>query len=72
MLVVAARALLRWTQKDLSKHSGIGITTIADFERGARKTHPLIIERLAQVMERNGIRFVYGLKEIGVTVRSKT
>jgi transcriptional regulator with XRE-family HTH domain len=36
-MCVAARALLGWSQHDLAEKSGIGYSTIADFERGARQ-----------------------------------
>ena len=32
----AARALLGWTQAQLAERANIGISTVADFERGAR------------------------------------
>jgi transcriptional regulator with XRE-family HTH domain len=35
--VRAARALTLWSQEDLAKAAGVGVSTIADFEKGARK-----------------------------------
>jgi ribosome-binding protein aMBF1 (putative translation factor) len=36
--VKAARALLGWSQKTLAKRAEVGVSTVADFERGARET----------------------------------
>jgi transcriptional regulator with XRE-family HTH domain len=35
----AARGWLGWTQAELSKQSGVGLSTIKDFEGGKRQTH---------------------------------
>lgn len=65
-LVIAARALLGWTQKELATRAGVGVSTVADYERGARQAHRLILRRLAHVFEVHGIRFVCGPRETGV------
>jgi transcriptional regulator with XRE-family HTH domain len=53
----------------LAQAAGVGTSTLADFERGARRSHPLILQRLAEVLQEAGIRFVYGSREIGVLLQ---
>lgn len=54
---VAAKALLNWTQADLAAKSGVGMSTIADFERGKRKTMRSKVMALRRVFEAEGLRF---------------
>jgi predicted transcriptional regulator len=35
----AARGWLGWSQAQLSKEAGVGLSTIKDYERGKRQTH---------------------------------
>lgn len=56
----AARALLGWKQPDLCRHSDVGVTTIADFERGARKPFPNNVRAIRRVFEEHGLVFVDG------------
>jgi transcriptional regulator with XRE-family HTH domain len=35
----AARGWLGWTQAELSRQSGVGLSTIKDYEKGNRRTH---------------------------------
>jgi len=35
----AARGWLGWTQAELSRRSGVGLTAIKDYENGNRRTH---------------------------------
>jgi transcriptional regulator with XRE-family HTH domain len=37
--VKAARVLLGWTQEDLARMAGVGISTLRDFERASRKPY---------------------------------
>jgi transcriptional regulator with XRE-family HTH domain len=66
----AARALLRWTQGDLSKASDVTTRTIADFERGARTPHARTLRDLRQAFEEAGIVFMNG-DEPGVRLKKK-
>lgn len=57
-LVKAARCLLGWTQGDLAGHAGVGTSTVADFERGARRLHPGTHAAILQALDRGGITFL--------------
>jgi transcriptional regulator with XRE-family HTH domain len=51
----AARALLGWTQWDLSKAAHIANSTLADFERGKRELLPENLVRVEQALLKGGI-----------------
>jgi len=53
----AARGWLAWSQKDLAKAAGVGLSTVKDFEGGRRE--PIANNRMAiqAVLERQGIGF---------------
>ena len=55
----AARALLAWRQEDLAKRAKTGLATIARIEQreGVAQGHTLTIQRIAQALERAGVRF---------------
>jgi transcriptional regulator with XRE-family HTH domain len=54
----AARALLGWSQSDISKASETGTKTIADFERGAREQYARTLEDVRAAFERAGVEFI--------------
>ncbi len=58
--VRAARALLRWEQKNLAEESGISLPTIKRLEAkpGKISGHSSTIEDLRSALERNGILFI--------------
>jgi transcriptional regulator with XRE-family HTH domain len=56
----AARALLHWSQTDLSKASAVATKTIADYERGARTPYDRTLRDLRQAFEAAGIEFTNG------------
>ena len=56
--VRAARALLAWSQKELANHAGVGISTIADFERGSRKPVANNAQAIRDALEKAGICFL--------------
>jgi transcriptional regulator with XRE-family HTH domain len=58
--VRAARALLAWSQQDLSKHAHVGVSTVADFERGQRTPVPNNSEAIRIALEKAGITFLPG------------
>jgi len=66
----AARELLGWKQTDLSDASGIGIATIADFERGSREPIKRTLKDIRRNFEEAGIIFINN-GEIGVKIDSK-
>lgn len=63
--IKAARALLKWTQKDLAARAGLGADQIHSFEAG--RTRPLdVVEAIHATFRSEGIEFVNG----GVIPRS--
>lgn len=65
-LVKAARGLLGWSQRELASQAKIGVSTLADFERGARLTEPLVLRKILRTLNRARVRFVRTRTEIGV------
>ena len=53
----AARALLDWSQEDLSQRAEVAKATIGDFERGARNLRIETMQKVVAVLENEGIRF---------------
>ena len=53
----AARALLDWSQEDLSQKAEVSKATIGDFERGARNLRIETMQKVVTVLENEGIRF---------------
>jgi hypothetical protein len=51
----AARGWLDWTQAELSRRSGVGLSAIRDFEKGSRRTHKSILLRLQETFALEGI-----------------
>jgi transcriptional regulator with XRE-family HTH domain len=64
----AARELLGWKQTDLSGVSGIGIATIADFERGSREPIKRTLKDIRRNFEEAGMEFI---NEDGIGVKLK-
>lgn len=56
--VRAARALLAWSQQDLSKAAGVATSTVADFERGQRTPVANNARAIRGALEGAGIRFL--------------
>ncbi len=54
----AARALLGWSQDELSELSKVAKKTIADFERGARQPYERTLRDIRQTLEEAGIEFI--------------
>ncbi len=54
----AARGLLGWSQRDLSRASLVNERTVIDFERGARRTYPRTVADLRRAFEEAGIEFI--------------
>lgn len=53
----AARTFLDWSQENLAKRSGVGVSTIRDFERGVRETEEESIKSMIQALQSAGIVF---------------
>jgi hypothetical protein len=70
-LIRAARALLRWEQRDLSQASGVSLPTIKRLEvaPGILSAHSSTVTELRRALEAAGIEFTNG---DGPGVRLKT
>lgn len=56
----AGRALIDWTQTDLAKASGLGLSTVVDFERERRRVSEDAVSAMRRALERNGVKFTDG------------
>ena len=56
----AARALLGWSQAELSEHSGVATKTIADFEREDRVPYARTLNDIRDAFEIAAIEFTNG------------
>jgi transcriptional regulator with XRE-family HTH domain len=70
--VKAARALLAWSQQDLAKQANLGVSTVADFERGHRTPVPNNAEAMRAALTKAGIAFLQGGAVIGPPLPSMT
>ena len=61
-LIRAARALLRWEQRDLAQASGVSLPTIKRLEvaPGLLAAHSSTVTALRRVLEEAGIEFTNG------------
>jgi transcriptional regulator with XRE-family HTH domain len=68
----AARALLRWSGKDLAEKSGLGFSTLMRLEvlDGVPSAQAKTLETIQSVFEKAGIEFI-GTPENGAGVRWK-
>jgi transcriptional regulator with XRE-family HTH domain len=53
-----ARALLDMTQPQLATASGLGLSTIVDFEKSRRPVSRQAIEAIREALEQSGIEFI--------------
>jgi transcriptional regulator with XRE-family HTH domain len=53
-----ARALLEMTQPDLASNSGLGLSTVVDFEKMRRQVSNEAIKAMQDALERAGIEFI--------------
>jgi transcriptional regulator with XRE-family HTH domain len=51
----AGRAVLNWTQSDLSNESGVSLRTLQEFEGDKRTPNKTTLQGLLAALERNGI-----------------
>ncbi len=67
----AARGLLRWSAKELSRRAGVHISTIQHLERnnGPVNGHFLTIRKIQQAFENSGIIFFEDEDGLGVRMR---
>jgi ribosome-binding protein aMBF1 (putative translation factor) len=65
----AARAWLGWGQDELAKQANVGISTVRDFERGAREPIANNREAMRRALEAAGVRFLFeGSRPVGITM----
>ena len=66
----AARALLRWSAKELAKHAGVGAATVRRFELidGVPSANLRTVTAIKNTLEEGGIEFV-GTPDDGPGVR---
>ncbi|WP_353432699.1 helix-turn-helix domain-containing protein [Polynucleobacter sp. MWH-UH23A] len=66
----AARALLRWSGKDLAEKTGLGFSTLMRLEvlEGVPSAQAKTLETIQKVFERAGVEFI-GTPESGAGVR---
>ncbi len=55
----AARAWLGWSQGELAKRAGVGISTVQDFERGLRTPIANNIAAMRRAIETEGILLLF-------------
>jgi transcriptional regulator with XRE-family HTH domain len=56
----AARVLLGWSQTDLAKASGLGLSTVYDFENGRREVAAESVAKIRKALEKAGVEFTNG------------
>jgi transcriptional regulator with XRE-family HTH domain len=65
----AARGLLKWSQRELAEASGIGLSTVADFENDKREPWPDNLTAIRWALEEAGVEFIPARSGKGVGVR---
>jgi transcriptional regulator with XRE-family HTH domain len=69
----AARGLLKWSQRQLAKESGVGLSTVADFENDKREPWPDNLAAIRRALEDAGVELISakGGKGVGVRLREE-
>ena len=65
----AARALLKWKQRDLADRCEVSVTTIRLFEIETTSPHRTTLKVLKETFEQAGIEFIHD-NGIGVTLKA--
>ncbi|MCA8276376.1 helix-turn-helix domain-containing protein [Burkholderia sp. AU30280] len=63
--VRAARSLLHWSQQDLALKANVGVSTVADFERGQRMPVANNVLAIRRALELAGVTFTTGGVDYG-------
>lgn len=69
--VRAARGLIAWSQRELADAASVGLSTIADFERGKRTPIDNNLSAIERALEEAGVTFTNG-DEPGVKLRKRS
>jgi transcriptional regulator with XRE-family HTH domain len=56
----AARALLDWTQPQLAKAAGLGVSTVIDYERDRRRVSKDVVAAIQVALGSAGVEFTNG------------
>jgi transcriptional regulator with XRE-family HTH domain len=65
----AARALLDWSQPKLAEASGLGLSTVVDFERSRRSVPEKTLAAIRGALEAAGVRFIDDGEGVCVTLK---
>jgi len=55
----AARGWLGWTQQELARRAGVGLSTVRDFENSDRTPIPNNLAAITRAIEEAGIRLAF-------------
>jgi transcriptional regulator with XRE-family HTH domain len=55
----AARGWLGWTQQELARRAGVGLSTVRDFEKGERTPIPNNLAALRRAIEAAGVTLLF-------------
>jgi hypothetical protein len=67
--VRAARALVNWSQEELSRAANVSLTTVRDFEGERRTTENAAMREIQRAFDNEGVTFVAGGADGGPGVR---
>jgi transcriptional regulator with XRE-family HTH domain len=67
----AARGLLKWSQRRLADESGVGLSTVAEFENDKREPWPDNLAAMQRAIEDAGVIFENDGKYVGVKLKIK-
>jgi transcriptional regulator with XRE-family HTH domain len=65
----AARGLLKWSQRQLADESGVGLSTVAEFENDKREPWADNLDAMRCALEDAGVEFIPARHGKGVGVR---
>jgi transcriptional regulator with XRE-family HTH domain len=68
----AARGLLKWSQRQLADVSGVGLSTVAEFENDKREPWPDNLAAIRAALEKAGVIFESDGKFVGVKMKKRT
>jgi transcriptional regulator with XRE-family HTH domain len=64
--------MIGWTRDQLSRKSGIGFSTLSDFENGRHVPHPSNMQAIVGAFEAAGIIFLDGDEGPGLRLRRQS